>query len=254
MPRLNSFQFRAAASAALLLLAALRATAGSMAPLQWSYQSTFTPQQSAGFTARPPYNSEVVGLPYGSLSPFGTQGQVTGSSATIAVGMTNPLEISGSDHTWIDVPNMTGISLNGIGGYVITLTLKDNASRQSGSLSFSGQLSGSATPVVSPSGFDWQPPYFYWPVTNTFTSPTTESVVLGHNVYTVTVGPFIAPDPNVPPVVHLEDFPLYMGSSGATIDATVSVVANTPEPATLTIADLGLAGAAVVRQRRNRLV
>jgi hypothetical protein len=72
--------------------------------------------------------------------------------------------------------------LGNAGDYTLTLTLTDAASRASGMLSFHGQLSGSFSKVSAN-------------LTNAFLAPTTQTVILGGNTYTVTWGVFTPPGP-----------------------------------------------------------
>lgn len=73
-------------------------------------------------------------------------------------------------------------------------------------------------------------------LTNTFTGPTTQTLQLGHNLYTVTLGPVVLPQYfNAP-----DDGPdLSMGSISATISAQ-PLTNSTPEPSSLLLACLGL--------------
>src|SRR5262249_37343370 len=66
--------------------------------------------------------------------------------------------------------------------YTLMLTLNDQGSGASGSLVFTGELSGTATAGSAN-------------ITNTFTGIGVQSVQLGDNLYTVTIGPFTAPGP-----------------------------------------------------------
>ncbi|HEY7427147.1 MAG TPA: hypothetical protein VH682_23135 [Gemmataceae bacterium] len=118
-----------------------------------------------------------------------------------------------------------------------TLQLKDAASNATGNLTFSGFFSGALTSSNSN-------------ITNTFTSPTTQTLTLGGNTYTVTMGMFSPPGPT--------------GATNAgSLNAVVSVVPGNnggggviaaPEPATLTLATLALpcAGLAGWRKRKRR--
>jgi hypothetical protein len=106
--------------------------------------------------------------------------------------------------------------------YTLSLYLQDVASGQNATLNFTGQITGTLTATSSN-------------LSNTFTGLTLQSVVLGDNRYTVSIGPFSPP--GVP------------GSSNAgSIAAHASVlVVALPEPGTL-----ALAGAGVVLLGMNR--
>jgi hypothetical protein len=67
-------------------------------------------------------------------------------------------------------------------GYTFTLSLQDNASQASGGLSFSGFFSGSLTATNAN-------------IKNTFTSPTTQTLTVSGNTYTVTMGTYTPPGP-----------------------------------------------------------
>jgi hypothetical protein len=118
-----------------------------------------------------------------------------------------------------------------------TLLLTDSASGKSGSVSFTGFFSGSITGNNAN-------------IQLTFTSPTTESLTLGGNKYTVALGTYTPPGP--PGAANA-------GGLNAFVTVTPSNgggggVASVPEPATLTLASfvlpcLGLSG---WRMRRTK--
>jgi hypothetical protein len=108
--------------------------------------------------------------------------------------------------------------------YRLMLFLRDDASRKATLLTFTGILNG----TLSADGVN---------LGNTFTGRKTQAVHLGHFWYTVTVGPYGAPN----------------GSQVGTISAQVSVRHN-PEPTGLVLAGMGLAalGLASLRTRWQR--
>jgi hypothetical protein len=115
-----------------------------------------------------------------------------------------------------------------------TLQLKDAASNATGSLTFSGFFGGAITSDNSN-------------VKINFTSPTTQTLTLGGNTFTVTMGAYSPPGP--PGAVN-----------AGSLNAVVSVApgnggggVGTPEPATLTLAALALpcAGLAGWRKRKR---
>ena len=87
------------------------------------------------------------------------------------------------------------------GAYSLALTLADTASGESGTLTFSGKLTG----TFSANNSD---------LTNVFNSPTVQSLVLGGNTYMVTIGPY---SPAGPP----------SASNAGSIAAFVEVTART---------------------------
>jgi PEP-CTERM motif-containing protein len=106
--------------------------------------------------------------------------------------------------------------------YSLALKLTDQASGQFTTLTFSGNLTGTITPNSSN-------------IANVFTGTLTQTVDLGTNVYTVTIGPYTPPGP--------------AGSNPGSIGAHVDVQPNsghepnnTPEPSTMLLSCLGLAG------------
>jgi hypothetical protein len=117
-------------------------------------------------------------------------------------------------------------------GYTFTLNLRDNASLASGGLTFSGFFSGSLTGNNAN-------------IKNTFTSPTTQTLTLGGNTYTVTMGTYTPPGP--PGAVNA-------GSLNALVTGTPGNggggVNGVLEPSTLTLAVLALPVAGLLRWRR----
>jgi hypothetical protein len=119
-------------------------------------------------------------------------------------------------------------------GYSLALSLTDTTSHATGTLTFSGAFSGTVSGQSSH-------------ITNAFTSAVTQSIVLGGNTYTVTIGPFTPPGP-----------PSASNSGSISATALVSVSNgggggnNTPEPATMTLAGLGLAGMSLAGWRKRR--
>jgi hypothetical protein len=116
--------------------------------------------------------------------------------------------------------------------YSLSLAILDKASGKAGNLTFSGTLNGT---VSSGSAL----------ISNTYTSPETQSVQVGNHMYTVKIGPFAPPGP---PSATIS------GSIGSL--ATVTV-ADAPEPSTLMLSGLGLgvlgAGWWYKRHRARRL-
>jgi hypothetical protein len=117
------------------------------------------------------------------------------------------------------------------GAYSLTLTLKDIASGQVGMLTFTGKLTG----TFSIDSAD---------VSNAFTGPTTQSITLGGNVYTVTIGPYAPPGPPTSSNA---------GSIAAHVDVSSVVhVQDVPEPSGLVLCGLGGGLLALVSWRRFR--
>jgi hypothetical protein len=111
-------------------------------------------------------------------------------------------------------------------GYTLSLNLTDGASGKSGSISFQGLLNG----AISARGAL---------LSNTFLGSLTQSVLLGSNLYTVTLGSFAPPGPPT-------------ASNAGSISAQITVQPNTvPEPPAFVLAALGLGGLGFVLWRRR---
>lgn len=114
--------------------------------------------------------------------------------------------------------------------YGLTLTLTDVSSSANGTLHFTGEFGG----ALSASNAK---------ITNAFTGQTTQTIILGANLYTVTIGPFVPPGPPG------------SGNAGG-IGAFVTVAptgnanpASVPEPSSLILAALGMAAGWAARRR-----
>src|SRR5262249_40633818 len=99
--------------------------------------------------------------------------------------------------------------------YSLILTLTDADSLKSATLTFQGVLDGQITAQSAN-------------LRNTFTGPTSYTIVLGNHSYTATVGPYTPPGP---PGSNLSG----AISGHTTIDMSVVTVVSTPEPAALAL-------------------
>jgi hypothetical protein len=112
--------------------------------------------------------------------------------------------------------------------YTLELTLTDLASHQHGTLTFGGIFDGSISKLTSN-------------LTNVFTGQTTQTLHLGSNLYTVTIGPYTPPEP--PDGMRL-------GAIGAHAQVDVRPTSS-PEPSSLLLAGLAVTTLGlVVGQRR----
>src|SRR5262249_52064437 len=145
----------------------------------------------------------------------------SGNSDTVATNLkANSLAAPGSPDT-----------LSGTGAYTLTLSLTDSTSGATGTLTFTGKLSGSFSKDSAN-------------ITNQFNSPLQQQLFLGANTYTVTIGPYSPPGP--PDSTNL-------GSIAAHVDVSPTVgVAAVPEPSTLLLGLCGLTGAGAFSWRKRR--
>jgi hypothetical protein len=197
----------------LLLLAGARANADF---IQWSYNWNINPisvlsdsgNGSVSFTNQPSQSA-------------------TGNSDTVATNLkANSLADPANPDT-----------LSNTGAYTLTMSLTDTASGQSGTVSFSGKLSG----TFSKSSAN---------ITNAFTGATSEKLTLGGNVYTVTIGPYSPPGP------PNSASPGPLGSIAAHVDVAPDsggiTGASSPEPSSLLLGLFALTGAGVYSRRKLR--
>ncbi len=111
--------------------------------------------------------------------------------------------------------------------YEVSLLLTDKASGQSGTVTFPGQLNGTLS-----SGHSL--------VNSTFPGLVSKALTLGSNLYKVTLNGFVPPGPPT-------------ASNSGSIGALVTLnPASVPEPSTLLLASLGLAGAGLAAWRKRR--
>ena len=104
--------------------------------------------------------------------------------------------------------------------YTLSLSLGDQASGASGNLIFTGEFNGTLTANISN-------------ITNTFLGATTQTLVLGNHLYTVTMDSFTGPGPTGAD---------NSGSISARAEVSVSTIMDLPEPSGITLALVGAAG------------
>jgi hypothetical protein len=197
--------------AALLMLAPLSAPAARADMINFGY--SWTVQPSSVFASG-------TGSVMLAASPDGT-GQATLNSTTTA-------QIPGANVTTNSAATSPAPdSFNT--PFSMALKLNDPTAGQSGSLTFSGSISGSLTASSSN-------------LNVTFTQPFTQSVDLGQHTWTVSIRPTML------------GLPL-PGGPAAQISALVSVsdVVETPEPSALLLGSIACAGLGWAARRRRQL-
>lgn len=116
-----------------------------------------------------------------------------------------------------------------------TLDLTDSASNKSGALTFSGYFSGTITANNSNVQF-------------ILTSPTTQTLSLGGNTYSVSIGTFTPPGPSgAVNAGALNAFVTMTAGSGGT-----GTISSVPEPPTLVLVGLALQWIGLYRWRSRR--
>jgi hypothetical protein len=209
-----------ASAAGLLCLAGSQAQASqTQTPaVQWSYN--FTPSQSFVSADTP-----------GTGTVTFTNGLTQSASGNSDVVVTN---LRTSSTSPVSAPD----TLTSNGAYSVSMTVTDAASGQSATLTFTGKLGGSFSSVNSN-------------VTNSFTGQTSDTVTLGGNNYTVTMGGYTPPGP--PTANNAGSISAHVAVAPAS--GTGHGAGNAPEPSTLVLSCLGLtfAGAASWRKRRRSM-
>lgn len=168
---------------------------------------------------------------------------VPDGTASSELGSATPTLLPGANITTtssaVEVPDTFNSSLG------MKLTLTDTASSSSGSLTFTGSITGTLTALQSN-------------LLTTFSGPLTQTLTLGNHVYSVTIDPTTV------------SMPTPGSASQALVDALVTVSAasmppppppppptphQTPEPSSLLLGMTAMAGLAARRfLRRNRPV
>jgi hypothetical protein len=210
MHRKHTLPSYAGIALGLLLLANTSARADL---LQWGYNwepSTMKVSADAG------------GSGYLSLTDEPAN-SATGSSNTV---VTNIHSFSTASSTAPDTFKNAAITY--------TLQLEDNTSKTTGSVSFSGYYSGTITANSSN-------------IQLTITSPTTESVTLGGNTYSVALGTYTPPGP--PGASNAGSLNAFVTVTAGSGGGTISSV---PEPGSLMLAGLALPFVSLAGWRKRR--
>jgi hypothetical protein len=127
--------------------------------------------------------------------------------------------------------------------YTANLSIQDGDSKLSGTLYFHGAFYGKANEQTHVSG-----------IYTLFEGLSTQSITIGSNRYAATIGPFHpfvwAP---VPPIQGQDSGEHFVGALDAHVDVVaVGPTIVTPEPSSLALAGIGLAGAAGAAWRKWR--
>jgi hypothetical protein len=174
---------------------------------------------------------------------------VTGGTGGVTL-TTQPTSLLAEGNSDIVATNMsifssanpkTPDSLSG-GNYTLQLAITDGTSNTTGTFTFTGQLSGTYSQQNSN-------------ITNTFTSPTVVSQVIGNNTYQVTIGPFSPPGPPTSTTLTGSIAAFVQVTAGNNGGGGGTTVQDVPEPTTMLLAGLGLSflGGAAWRKRRQMM-
>jgi MYXO-CTERM domain-containing protein len=163
----------------------------------------------------------------GGVSLATPTGNAVGTSDIVAANLaTFSSALPGSPDTITNVP------------YNLNVKLTDGASGASGLLSFGGRFSGTLTPTSAD-------------ISNAFDGPTTKSIQLGDNTYTVTLENYTAPGaPNATTTGSIGAHVAVLADASSPPASPPQSAAATPEPSASVLAGLGLAVLAAVRSRR----
>jgi len=125
-------------------------------------------------------------------------------------------------------------------GYGLTMSLHDLSNSQSAKLSFTGVFNGSASMTSAQ-------------VMNTFTGMQTQTVTLGLDQFTVTIGPFLPPGaPGSGGFGGMGASVTVQTQSDSTGFPTSGPPSHAPEPSSLLLAALGGSALVALRFRRKR--
>jgi hypothetical protein len=231
---------RAVALVALLLVAVPRAAAE---PIQWTYQGQVVPTGPSSGNAEPP-------LPFGVPPNPHILNSAWKATWGISVDTTNFVEFadvsgSGSGSTSVTAFQMRsntsyfdGMFSKDLHTFNLGFGIRDAASGVTGTVSFNGTLDGRMSGGLSNEYVDLQVG---------FTGALQKSLVLGNHLYKVSVEPFR----------FLWEQPSSTATTGPIVAPFQNVpinvlVSDVPEPSTLTLAAVGLAGIGLRAWRRRR--
>jgi hypothetical protein len=128
--------------------------------------------------------------------------------------------------------------------YTLTLSLTDGPSQATGQMAFAGHFDGTLTSTSAA-------------IKNTFDGPTTQTLQLGNDTFTVSIGPYTAPGaPNATLTGGISAFVSVSGAPTPVPEPPTPVpgpAESAPEPSTLLLAALAAPLWCLAARRRNRV-
>ncbi|HTU17319.1 MAG TPA: hypothetical protein VMG10_04595 [Gemmataceae bacterium] len=195
---------------ALIVLLAAAASQARADYLNWTYTST----------------PSVVGVTVGAGSPSGGA-TVSLTNFNNAAGATSIPVIAYVTSTSVAAP---GVSFNGSSSYNLALTITDGTTHDSGTLNFTGTITGSLSATSSS-------------LVNTLTPVTTNSLTLDGHTYTVSIPNADLLSPNSPQTNIMATVSVSDASQGGNPSpqggSTPPPVQSAPEPTSLVLGSLG---------------
>jgi hypothetical protein len=189
--------------------------------------------------AAPPGRADQIGFEYNFLTPQAVTGD-QGNLGAITFA-TAPAGHAGG-HSILTAASLAAVTAAPLTSpdtfsgqpYTLTLQLTDDPSGKSGTLTFTGRLFGTLTPIDAN-------------ITTSFDAAT-KSLRLGSDTYTVSLGPLNGPATLNPTVVGTLMATVDVQAGGGTTGPSTQVE-QAPEPSALALAGAGLALAAAAWRR-----
>jgi hypothetical protein len=207
---------------ALVLLATVSGVARADMITPWTYSWSRNPISVAAD------NNGTGGISM-SLAPLAPGTNMVGDSDIIAVSLsTFSSTPAGTVDTFTNSP------------FSLTVQLTDQNSAVSKSLTFNGVFNGTLSQTNAQ-------------ITATFLNPTTQSILLGSNTYTVALNSYVPP--GIPNATVFGDIGAHVSIQDGTNGGGGGTVESAPEPSTLLLAGMTLPAAGLVlwRARGGRM-